>query len=429
MKKFVVLLLFISALSCFAKVGYFWQLSDPHLDREYKHGGDTKNCNFEIVCCRHTFPNTTSKAGKFGHAESLCNAPIVTIKSAYEFIKTYSQRLSPQPSFLLMTGDFVGHDNEFQSDERNLKRINEFTEFSESMNSGMKVYPSFGNHDGFPVDQLKLPPNKYLNELSRIWSKHKLSQKSLEEIKRGGYYSETIMSGLRIVNINTQWTNTNNFYLYVNETDDHANQMKWLDETFKEAEEKNEKIILLGHIKPGGSSRWPAYKLYHFEKLIQKYHHRVVGQFYGHNHADDFAFMMSQDNKIINSMFVGGVVVPHPKNPTVRLYKYDVDTYKLLDYEVFYIDLKEAERNDKITWKMLYKFTQEYGVPDLSNESMETVYQSFKTSDVHWNKHRLNFRSRYVNSPCSGGCKISKLCQMISPTPSRLEECRKKNKF
>ena len=104
------------------------------------------NCNFEIVCCRHKYPNTTKKAGKFGGPESSCNTPLATIESTFNFIKTFSQRLNPKPSFVLMTGDYVGHDNEFQSKEKNLQRINEFTDYSENMKSGMKIYPSFGNH-------------------------------------------------------------------------------------------------------------------------------------------------------------------------------------------------------------------------------------------------------------------------------------------
>eukprot|EP01080_Neovahlkampfia_damariscottae_P012629 gene12629-6533_t len=381
-----ICLLTLCLVVVYAKVGYFWQLSDPHIDYDYKEGGDMVNCNFEIVCCRHKYANTTKKAGKFSAPESSCNTPIVTIDSTFNFIKTFSQRLNPKPSFVLMTGDYVGHDNEFQSNAKNLHKINYFTELSEKMGSGMKIYPSFGNHDGFPVDQLKLPPSDYLNQLARIWSKHKLTQKSIEDIRKGGYYSETIVPGLRVINLNTQWTNNINFYLYINQTDDHANQMKWLEENLKNAEQKNEKVVILGHIRPGATSRWQDYKLVKFEKLVQEYHEIIIGQFYGHQHQDSLAFMMSKDDKIINSMYVGGVVVTKfNKHSTVRLFKYDADSFKLLDYEDFYIPLKESEQNGAIIWKRLYKFTEEYGVPDLSNESMEKLFSSFKTSNTQWN--------------------------------------------
>ena len=206
--------------------------------------------------------------------------------------------------------------------------------------------------------------------------------------------------------------------------------MKWLVDNLKEAEEKNEKVVILGHIRPGSESRWQDYKLNHFEKVVQKYHDRIIGQFYGHQHQDSFSFMMSEDNKIINTMFVGGIVVTKfNKHSTVRLYKYDAVSFKLLDYEDFYIPLKESEQNGAIIWKRLYKFTEEYGVPDLSNESFEKVFKSFQTNDVHWSKYNLNFKSRYSNRNCNQSCKKKDLCKMISPTHERYAICQKNMKL
>jgi hypothetical protein len=53
---------------------------------------------------------------------------------------------------MMMTGDFVGHDNEFQSHERNIGRMKEFTDFSEDMASGMKIFPAMGNHVSYSFD-------------------------------------------------------------------------------------------------------------------------------------------------------------------------------------------------------------------------------------------------------------------------------------
>ena len=105
------------------------------------------NCNYEFICCRYIFPNTTRKAGKFGAPEgTFCNTPLVTIQSTFDFMKTYSQRLTPKPTFLLMAGDFHGHDMDLQTKASTLQKLNEFTDFAENMKSGMKIFPSFGNH-------------------------------------------------------------------------------------------------------------------------------------------------------------------------------------------------------------------------------------------------------------------------------------------
>eukprot|EP01080_Neovahlkampfia_damariscottae_P006734 gene6734-10899_t len=422
---FIVLIVLVSA-----KVGYFWQISDPHFDSNYKEGGDKENCNYEIVCCRHIFPNTTKKAGKFGAPDGMnCNSPLVTIKSTFNFIKTLTARLNPKPSFLLMTGDYAGHDIELQTKEGNLQKIKEFTDFTEDMNSGMKIYPSFGNHDGFPCDTLNdKQPNDMLNQLSRIWSKHRLTPESINNIRKGGYYTERIMPGLRVINMNTQWSSMLNAYLLVDSSKDHANHMKFIKDSLELAARNNEKVIILGHIRPrGDSTRWFPSKLLEFEELIQKHHQRIIGQFYGHTHTDSISFMMNKDNKIINPMFVGGVIVTKTKkHPTVRLYKYNADDFKLLDYEDFYIPLKESEAIGEIIWKSLYKFTEEYNLPDLSNESFEKLYESFKISDVNWKKYLWNYRSRYTNKVCQGNCKKTELCKMISPTQQRLMECLKR---
>jgi hypothetical protein len=213
--------------------------------------------------------------------------------------------------------------------------------------------------------------------------------------------------------------------MYIDETIDHAEQMKFLDEVLESSMKKKEKVIISGHIPPlGTSERWFPHKLDQFEKIIQKYHSIIIGQFYGHAHEDSFSFMVDNDNKIINKAFIGGVVTPlSRKNPTTRLYKYDADTFELLDYEDFYIPLKEAEESGKIIWKKLYQFTEEYNLPDLSNDSFEKLYQSFKTSDEYWNKFNLNFHSRWANRNCQGGCKKNNLCRMISPTQERFKKC------
>jgi sphingomyelin phosphodiesterase len=174
-----------------------------------------ENCNYEFICCRYTFPNTTRKAGQFGAPEGkFCNTPLVTIQSTFDFMKTYSQRLTPKPTFLIMGGDFHGHDMDLQTKASTLQKLNEFTEFAEGMKSGMKVFPTIGNHDGFPCDQLDYRPgNDMFNEYSKIWAKHRFTSESISNIRKGAYYTELIIPGLRIITMNTQIFSRTNYYV------------------------------------------------------------------------------------------------------------------------------------------------------------------------------------------------------------------------
>lgn len=109
--KFLLFVLFAIVLS--QNVGYFWQISDPHIDVDYKAGSDPDNSNFEIMSCRHFFPNQTRRAGQFGETQTkfICDTPERTIDAGFKFVSEYSQRLTPKPDFLIMTGDFAAHDS------------------------------------------------------------------------------------------------------------------------------------------------------------------------------------------------------------------------------------------------------------------------------------------------------------------------------
>lgn len=111
MKKliFFVFIYFVIAQN----IGYFWQISDPHIDVDYKSGADPDNCNFEIMCCRHFFSNQTRRAGQFGETNTkfICDTPERTIDVGFKFINEYSQRLNPKPDFIFLTGDFAAHDS------------------------------------------------------------------------------------------------------------------------------------------------------------------------------------------------------------------------------------------------------------------------------------------------------------------------------
>jgi 3',5'-cyclic AMP phosphodiesterase CpdA len=113
LSKIVFTVLVCLALS--QNIGYFWQISDPHIDVDYKEGSDPHWCAYEIMCCRHFHANQTSKAGKFGEtgASQICDAPHSLIAGGFDFIKEHSAKLNPKPDFLFLTGDFAAHDNEY----------------------------------------------------------------------------------------------------------------------------------------------------------------------------------------------------------------------------------------------------------------------------------------------------------------------------
>jgi len=237
------------------------------------------------------------------------------------------------------------------------------------------------------------------------------SREALEDVRRGGYYSVPLARGFRLININTQWTNEINFWLYVNGSIDHSNQMAWLTAEFDKAEAADEKILFMGHIPPKG--RWPEWKYNFFYNLIKRHQKRVIGQFYGHQHSDNFKLMVENEVPFA-SIFVGGVLTAGSgKNSAVRLWKYDKTTFALLDYEEWIANIAEANKNGKVEFKKGYTFTSEYGVRDVSVESMFQAWKNLGSNDQHWNKYLYNYRSQYTPRNCQGECRRATLAEMM----------------
>lgn len=416
-------------------VGYFWQVSDPHIDIHYKIGADPRQCNFETVCCRHFFENQTSRAGPFGSSVGYCDTPMSTILAGFQFIHDYSQRMSNRPEFILLAGDNAAHDNELpsQSEDLNLEKVKMISQIAHNISHtlGMKVFPTIGNHDSYPVDNLRLPPNRYLEILSKIWSIHGLSEKSLLNVQRGGFYSEKISPGLKLITYNCQWMNNINFWLYVDGNEDHAKQIQWLEEEFEDSNRDNEKIFILGHIGPF-DDRWnmlsskPDWKFQRYMTLLKKYEHLVIGQFHGHNHIDSFRVYVGQQNpeKAIASSFIGGIMTPWTyRNPTIRLYKYDKEKKVLLDYTDFVGDVEKANERGggggNIIFEKSYSFSEEYSeaireVHMLTPQVLLRLVGLLKDNDTLWNRYWKNYSGKYRNSGrCEGDCKRNHLSSLI----------------
>lgn len=101
------------------------------------------------------------------------------------------------------------------------------------------------------------------------------------------------------------------------------------------------------------------------------------------------------------------------RNSAMRLYKYDKDTFNLLDYEDFIADIKLSNQNGKIEYKKGYQFTQEYKVKDATPESFYSLWKKFKESDELFNIYRYNYYSRFERRDCVGECKEAQLNSMV----------------
>ena len=69
-------------------------------------------------------------------------------------------------------------------------------------------------------------------------------------------------------------------------------------------------------------------------------------------------------------------------NPGIRLYNYNLGEPHFSDMEQYYLDLRVANDIGATDWRLLYKLSETYGVPDMSVESMEKVLLMLEKRDA-----------------------------------------------
>jgi sphingomyelin phosphodiesterase len=301
-------------------------ISDIHFDKNYTPGLNAE-CG-EPLCCRP--PNGAPPPGKRAAGfwgDYNCDSTIHLLDNLFSHLKN----ISSQFDWVYMTGDLPAHNVWNQTREDQLYILKVITDFFKTYLPNKIVYPALGNHESAPVDSF--PPltitgpnsNQWLRDaLAEYWSNW-LPSDTIATIKKGGYYTTLIRKGLRLISLNMNYCNNNNWWLLINSTDP-AQQLEWLVDVLQTAEDKGEKVHIIGHIHPGGSclKTWS----WQYYKVINRYESTVINQFFGHAHTDFFEmFYDEKDNdRPTNIAFVGPSVTTYTGlNPGFRIYTLDGD--------------------------------------------------------------------------------------------------------
>ena len=124
-------------------------MSDPHIDNEYAIGSNWM-CGSAGLCCRkeNGFPTDPYlQAKKWGGYQ--CDIPVRTLQSMLDHVKD-----EVKPDIMFWTGDNSPHDTWANTEEQVKNYTTQITDMIKKTfaDSSIKVYPSLGNHDTWPVN-------------------------------------------------------------------------------------------------------------------------------------------------------------------------------------------------------------------------------------------------------------------------------------
>ncbi|XP_029984707.1 cyclic GMP-AMP phosphodiesterase SMPDL3A [Sphaeramia orbicularis] len=400
--------------SSWSDTGRFWHITDLHLDPTYNLSPDPTKV------CYSSKGVPATQAGLFG--DFLCDSPYRLIQSAF----THMAPLTQPQDFIIWTGDSPPHvPPDELSTQMVIQVISNMTQTIRQHFPNLTVYPALGNHDYWPQDQLPTSTNDIYKAAARLW-KPWLQADALLTLSQGGFYSQLVKPGLRLVSLNT--------ILYygpnkatVNMTDP-AGQFEWLEDTLQKATQNLEKVFIIAHVPVGYlpfTRNITAIREIHNERLVtifRKYSHVIAGQFYGHTHRDSIMVLLDQGGKPVNSVFVSPAVTPiksvlesFSNNPGFRMYLFNPKDYSVLDIWQYYLNLTEANEKQRSDWRLEYIMTKAFGLTDLQPQSLLQLGLSFwlpqtKAFDKYFSHFMVSYNSSII---CRGGCQLNQVCAVL----------------
>jgi len=109
---------------------------------------------------------------------------------------------------------------------------------------------------------------------------------------------------------------------------------------------------------------------------MDRYKEIVKGQMYGHVHEDYFTLVKGSNDQYIGVSHVNPSLTTYTfRTPTFRVYEMNAETFELMDYVQYSMDLEKSNKEGIPHWKESHRFTKYYEVPNMSVRSYKQLFK------------------------------------------------------
>ena len=400
------------------------QLTDLHLDMYYENN-TAVNCGLP-QCCRKEYNQTldgkpVEMSQEFGAFE--CDTPLSTWNSLLDQISVLNH--SNPFKMILLTGDIPSHDIWNQSHSRNLEIITQVLEDLERLFPTTPTYYVFGNHDNFPINLCNTNQSTnqsynaldYFQHLSTLgWFKWLGPHAQKTFLETGQYITGTPFRNLTILGLNSNLFTDSNFWLAAEDNFQIGNLTKFLNDSL--AIYPNTSVYLLNHI-PFYSNGMVANVQGAYDLVANE--PRIRGIFEGHEHIDNFHLMYDKNNEPSQIAFSPPALVPGQTNPSFRVYHVDPNSWEVMDFDQYRMNLTGSNLAHEVTWHLAYQARNRFKLRDLSAKSW---YKFVKTLDDE------ETFEKYLKEVFHGGLAIPEnqtdvLCFLLTDRADLTNNCLK----
>ena len=397
-------------------IGKFIQITDVHLDLNYKSGYEA-NCGLPI-CCNPNYSNSklSIKSGVWGSPMGKCDIPLKLLKSLLEFVHD-----NIEIDGIFYTGDGPPHDIWKQSRRYNLNINRIITNLINYNLPNISISPIIGNHDTFPLNQEPgLNKSSWLyNNLAYNWKKY-FSEDSHKTFTFGGFYTQRLRPGLRVIGLNTNVYPQENWWQSLYNHDDYGHQFAWLIDVLKQSRRNVEKIIILAHHSP---NNWYNNDfIQYYNDILIEYSDIIEISIYGHEHTGPgIRLYFDKNNQTKSIGIVGGSVTTYTElNPAFTVYTYNRTTNEIIDFEIWWTDLIQNPENPN--WVHQYNFLERHGIKEFTPSSINSFANQLKNNKTIYTNYKQDYY-RNVEQTNGGKSQIELYCEIISLNQEEYKAC------
>ncbi|XP_011865141.1 PREDICTED: sphingomyelin phosphodiesterase-like isoform X2 [Vollenhovia emeryi] len=410
------------------------QIPDIHYDPNYEPYGNPY-CD-EPTCCRkgQNDTNTSGEVAGYWGDYNNCDNPWHNVVDVLDHIRAQHQNIS----YVYFTGDIVDHGAWEITIEGNVKSLSKvYLQIHETFRK-IPVYPILGNHETYPVNQFapKTVTNSEINTqwlyemIADLWiSFGWLPESTRSTILQGGYYTVSPRKGFRIIALNSNVCFRYNWWLWYAPKDPYG-QLQWMADTLSRAEEDGEFVHILAHIPPGDKECLSTWRR-EYIKVVKRFSHIIRAQFNGHTHTDELQLYYGGDDnsKINNVAWNGGSINTNQNlNSNYKLYTVDNKNYAVKDFEtwIYNLTLANAKPDQRPSWYKSYSFKKEYGISDLSHDSLQAWLSRLANDKSLLNRYYRNYFKRAdpaLRKECDVKCMRPYMCRIIVSLGDHRTKC------
>jgi len=404
--------------------GRFIHLTDTHILREYKIGSDP-----EKMCA-----DGKGTAGEFGDYK--CDPPQTVQEFAKETLKHREK-----PDFILYGGDHVSVWSPHQSIDHAVDCIKNISqdlrEIRAAYGSDVRVFPMIGNHDSYPTFQFPKEGPFYIYEgAAEAWSDF-LHPESIKTIRKGGYYTELIEPGLRLVVVNTALYFIGNV-VFPETAVDPGGQLAWMRDVLQNAKNNKEYVFVAAHVPPGlgldvECDMWNSLNDQYIRAFQGFNGNPVVASFYGHNHWATFRIISDENISVVSNSnshvaFVSSSLTPSFNiNPVFTEYTFLPEApYTIIDRSYEYINLTKVNSAGTLEWNKAKSYREIFNLKTVDAESMNKAVIQMRNNDELFRDFYRDLRA-YSPSGDTGctskDCKIYTLCGLNNTIYQSIHDC------